>query len=1197
MSRLPSLAAKIAVAPIETDVVDFAKDYRDVSVSRTSTSAGQPSYSSGLAPVETLRTEPAIFPRGGEPPVPRAKSPGFTVLTELLSSSAGALFTAVVKVLTDDKSSRGILHVCGLAEYKYLVTQALFGQTPPTVLSARAKSTDTSRISPQALLEPLIPQLRVFQDGDDAAYWRETSIVHSLIIACAAAAREEAFYKAVSAGQSLLQIVPVLRFRRRTMPPSGVVAYNVQISRMADLLVSFGRILAHGGDNVPALPAIVEYIECDASTIKHDAYISSPATALTFYTSQSLGTNESIRVLAGSRTDGFSQLAKAVGRRLSKSFKLAVSRPDNEVASLILDSILTIFREGRTRETSICHVIMGLPFRVGDGWIEGTYEYAFQHSVAGGVTRDCFDAILECISDMFFVTSSTSSHLAAGCFEVIYRLTELPPDHTSDAARRIRYAANRLRSVHFWTTYLKRFLANHSNGAACLLHQLSSIAPDSRPKGIDKCLQCLAWLLKSVSSELLALDFTHAGNASGHHRLLLSLLFSSPYQLFMSLLTSMPIINDGDAYIGHQDTPSREVLEVSRVPMSGAPEVVAGYNCVDQMKLERISSNSVVEEQSKWAGKWNEWVAWDCASSHLSGAALYLVESATLSSDPAGRFGIGPSVTAIFDLSMPFEILQVILLRLVGEETSETRGAMMDDEIISRVSASLSRIVLVVAEQVASTNGGSNTLDISAEGRAVQICHLLIHVVILSASVDQGRPLLPHEKLRTATFGLALSVILKSNPAANLLDGLTDEFLTSAIALGRLVCSGRVYGAVEPIDGQRARHLALVAFCSVLGLYRVEGNQTFMSLMTASCDAGQERTIIESVVSLVADIDVQISQVVEKIVACKDGPALLVDSGLPQALQQAAEEYVSQEKKVLEDIRYQNYQFDVPVFLQGHAEVMKALLLSPIPSRNRVASDMLGVLLTYTDVIDRLVGSFPQNGHVLIDVLHCLLLTTEESSTLKELTSDKRSSIWNGDILRLSYNLSQNPLPRSNLPPLPLKLNDGNRASVSRNVSISDANTSESWWDTLDQSALSDSLQENLVLAAPLSGRSDNGGWNGITSPLEGSNGDTWSTSTYTTALTGAEALDASLSYLELLSIESPLVDGYALARGLCRCSDVAKVRVTIVCRCELLEIASDMHSVVALTKGSPFPSRVSRAPPCQLFWQRIFRLNRYCSV
>jgi len=1139
MFGLSSLAENIVVAPNESDTADSVRDYRDTAVTKIAPGIHDSTTSGQASSVETVMSEPQ-FP-GGEPPVPRAKSPGFTVLTELLSSSSGSLLTAMVKILTDDEVARGIRNVCGFEGYRDLVTQALFGQTPPTVTSARVKSTDTSHISAQVLLQPLLPQLEAFaMDRNDAVCWRETSVILALRILCAAAAREEAFYKAVTTGQTLLKIVPVLRFHRRTLPASGIIVRNVQVSRLVDLLISFGCSTVPGGGYVETLPAVIQYVQCDASTIEHDADISSPAVALTYYASQTLGTNESIRALIGRRVDGLSRFAKAMGKRLAMSSKLAASPVDYDIASLILDSILSTFREGCPRETSIAHVILGLPCMVSEGnWIAGTYENAFQHAGSGGVTRDCFDAILGCLTSLEFMTDSSSSYLAARCFEVIFRLTEVPGDNPA-AARRIRYAANVLRSTHFWTTNLMRLLADHSSGSESFLSQVASFAPECRPRGIENCVQCIAWLLKSVSSELLALDHSHIGSDSGQRRQLLSLLFSSPYRLFMNVLSSMPISNDFLAYLGHDGMPSREALGDFRVAMPGASEVVDGYTLVNKSKLsQRFGRSSFLEEQKKWADKLNAWASWDCASSHLAVAVLFLVESAMVSSNTA---------VGAFELHLPVDMLKVILARIVDEGAERTGLPKMDARLSPKISVSLSRTVLMLCEQLASTTTATGVPKISMESSVVEICRLLVYAVISSSLLDQGRPLLPHEKLRTATFGLALSVMMKSDPDTNLLDGLTDKFLRTFIALGQLTSSGANASPTEATDGRRTRSLAQLAFSSVLDLYRDEENLSVVPLMAAPSDPGVSRTIIQSIVSLVAQLDDQIFHVVEKIIVCREGPELLMEARLPQALRQAARDYISQEQQVKEDLRYSSVSLDIPSFLRGHMSLIKALLLSPMLPTNRrgqVAVDVMGVLLTYTEVVHRMFVAFPKNAHILVGCLECFLLANQEGG-LHQFATDERSSLWDRDVLQLSYMLSQNPFPRRYLPTLPMKLSSaGRNVPMSGNVSVSDANGNDSsWWDKTEQLPQNGSALDRVLLVGPPSGRAQDFGWRSDSTSPGGVDGKQWTASKYETALTGANALDACLSYLESLSTMRPFfsLDGCALARGLCRCSDAAKV-------------------------------------------------------
>lgn len=1151
MFGLSSLVEKIALPPNENDAKEISLDYRNAEVTRAATRSDDFNAFDQTGPnMETTQVEQAFA--GNEPLVPRAKSPGFTVLAELLSASVGPLLNAIVTVLTDEQGARGIRSICGLEGYKDHVALALFGQTPPTLLSASAKSTGTSHISAQALVQPLLPQLEELGvDRSDAICWREMSIILALRVLCAAAAREEAFGKAVTKGQVLLKLVPVLRFHRRTLPPSGIIVRNVQITRLADLLLSLGRDTRLGGGSyTECFPAVIKYISCDASSKQHDAQISSPAVAMTYYASQTLGTNESIRALVGCRSDGLSRFASAMGSRLSRSAKYAALREDKEVASLILDSILSAFRGGCARETSIAHVMLGLPFTMNGNMISGTYEHAYQLAGRGGITRDCFDAILDRIADMEFLTESSSSSLAARCFEIVFRLTEKSGNGPAET-RRVNYSANILRYTHFWTANLMRLLADHSSGSASFLSQVASIPTANRPKGIECCVQCVAWLLKSVASELLALDESHPGSSSGQRRQLLSLLFSSPYRLFMNVLECMPICNDQNAYLGHEGRPSREVLEASREQMRGAPEVVGEYQLINKTKLSQQSvSPSALEEQLNWADGWNAWASWDCAISHLSASLPFLVEAAAASlhsSRAASAMSTGSSVGS-FELKLPVDMMKVILTRLVdeGSESGEQQR-QMDARLSPNVSLNLSRVVLLLAEQMASTDGASEIPSISMESAVVEICRLLVYAIISSSSEDQGRPLNPSAKLRTATFGLALSVMVKSDPGVNFLDGVTEAFVQASIELGRLACMS-LSGSTGDSESQRGRSIAQFAFSSILDLCREEENLSIVPVLTAQSDPGMARTIAQAIVSLLAALDDQIFHVIVNIVSCREGPELLLEARLPQALLEAARDYISQEQRLKEDIRYSSVSFNIPSFFKGHMSLIKSLLLSPmlpIDRRRQVSVDIAGVLLMYTDVVHRLFDSFPREADVLVNCLQCLLLASEGGG-LQQFVSDEKAYVWTQDILQLTYVLSQNPFPRRYLSTLPMKIqNAGRNVSVSSNVSVSDAyKTDSSWWDETEQLPQHGVEADRFILTGPPSGRAQDFGWRSDPS-LGESNSDPWTASKYESALIGAVALDSCLSYLESLSsanIQLLSLDGCALVRGLCRCSDAAKV-------------------------------------------------------
>jgi hypothetical protein len=776
-------------------------------------------------------------------------------------------------------------------------------------------------------------------------------------------------------------------------------------------------------------------------------------------------------------------------------------------------------------------------------WVNGTYENACHFSANENVTRDCFDALLNRLSETEFMTDPHSSNLAARCFEIVYRLTEIQ-DGGAVAIRRTNYATGRLRSLHFWTTNLMRLLASHSDGGESPLRILSSFTPEYRPTGIENTLHCIAWLLKSASSELLSTNH-------GQRRQLLSILFSSPYQLLQIVLVNMPISIHRADHIGLGAAPSREALSLARVSMAGAAEVVGGYVLIDRANLSlQLASTGNQEEIVTWADLWNASVSWDCASSHLSAGALYLIESAMASSRSSAGEVIGsPGVSfEAFELHQPTNLLRLILVRLLdGGE-----GGRMKERLMPRVTYNLSRMVLLLSEQLALSSAPPNAANMSTEGSTGETCQFLIQNIISSSSVDLGRPLLSHEKLRTAIFGLSLSIMMTSHSTRNSLYGMMNQFEEAAICIAQIAipdANRGLLGDSGASERQSAATLAQIALTSMLDLNREEEQFSVLSLLTVPSERGGTRTVIQSVVSLIEALDDMICLVAERVAACRQGPELLLNARLPQALRDAARKYALEEQKITTDFRYRNVSLDAPAFLQGHMSLLRALLLSPTLSANRrgqLASDAMDVLLEYSAVVHRMFSSFPHKAHRLLGCLQCLFLAMEDGG-LKRFVSDERSTSWDADVLQLSYHLSQNPFPRRFLPPLPHKLIDSRRkVPLSGNVSITDSNENDpTWWDAIEKGTQK-GMESTAVFSGPPSGRAQDFGLHSNTSPVDGAHEENWTVPMYVAALMGAEELDACLSYLGSRATLSPLhsLDGHALASGLCRCADAAKVSV-----------------------------------------------------
>jgi hypothetical protein len=166
--------------------------------------------------------------------VPRAKSPGFSILSDILSSNGGSLFRMITEIVTENQNSKGIAVEYGEKSYEQLLAQAIFGEIAPifenvkTATGYKFQEKNSTVSDPsinsalfQSMSRPLFPSVlhpigqdscaRELAVAHDAIFWREQSVAIAFRLLCAAAGREESFYRALQSSNIEINIVPVLR--------------------------------------------------------------------------------------------------------------------------------------------------------------------------------------------------------------------------------------------------------------------------------------------------------------------------------------------------------------------------------------------------------------------------------------------------------------------------------------------------------------------------------------------------------------------------------------------------------------------------------------------------------------------------------------------------------------------------------------------------------------------------------------------------------------------------------------------------------------------------------------------------------------------------------------------------------------------------------------------------------------------------
>jgi hypothetical protein len=1122
----------------EVDAKEIANDFKSMIVSSTLHAPNQQlgSNNSTVTPVSNQ----AFVGSSSVSTVPVPKSPGFTILVELLSSSCGVLLQALKAVLTECGGPDGVFSVLRNQSNKMDMTYALFGSTPPDLNSAKEGVKENGPTKPlQNLLKPFSPKFQAANIDDhyvdNSVLWRETSIASALHILCAAAVREDAFIATLMAAKEQpLKLVPVIEFQE-LKPGSGsalaidMKAKDVKISPLSDLLFSItgSRFLRS---------TIVEYIGYDSVAKKHSTEISAAALSIVYRLQQRMSPQTSLRSLCGneSTTSAFS---KSIADRLRISSRNTDSIRDSEILTLILNWILSELRSGVIANDGLAQVLLGLPGDANDGnWKPRCGHYS-------GAISDCFDAILDVLGHNDF--SGGFSGISSLCFEIFFRLHDLIKADTKSLKIAI-YTAERLRDVDFWRENVLRIP----------FVNVAFMDPEQFVQNIHS----MGWLLKGLACELrLLVGFagdTISTSVFGRYleqhpvqcNLLLSSLYGSDEGIMRNFVKNLPLeLVSMDSNLHH---PSREALRAGVIDLPGAWDVVQGYQILDSKKVISIMGGAPQtpenESAKKWIEEWNFIASRNCAVSHLTSAISVLVDASLYSVESMSRCHTSLSQSSNFSHSWlhnngPRDLLVYFLQRLEDiPSTSDYQG--MDAFLVPVATRNLSNIVLTLSEFITSpSNGGAiNSSDL------LQLAALVARTIPSSSIGNDSAEEAPFRYERTASLGSALSVSLRSSASLEpeFVTQYREDFIRAAQELAGI--SG------FKVDSRNNESHGIVSMLArgcvasiVLALSQIESESMVEQSCACSCIP---RVFLERSISLVAELDEDICTFLQVIALQTSGAKMLIDAGIGQALLSAATVYKEQERVVIQNLEGGSSSFTkatirTPGFLLGHLKLICALLVTanlPEELANSFASKCIDVIGTYQTTIHRLCYNFPVQADFLRWFLKALVSASSVVKPLKkkiqinkldhneELIS--RAQFLDNGIVMLLEQLSENPLPRDMFPErMPRELKNPH-ASVGSNIVNVEKDDSATWWDVL-QNILT-SRQDNsqtCTFPAPM-----------IDQVLIPTYSQKWSEDTFEYSIVAADTLCLGLQLLK--RTERPdLFSGSSLACGLFRCAFAAK--------------------------------------------------------
>lgn len=1002
------------------------------------------------------------------PPIPAPKSAGFTILADLLSSAEGDLFKAIALVLEEHRGHNGIASMYGIEASKLAAAYSLFVETPPNFSSAMSGAKDRRHSSSRVnLLKPLNSRVD-FMSWEEAVYWREQSIISAMNILCAAAVREELFYQAVTAVSTPLALIPILRFEKKNPYASRLKVLDVNPSRLTELIM-------HSAVSQKMLESTVGFIGYTASTDKHDIKIASSALSLVHFVHQSLPRHTSTQMICGGTGANAKTLAVAVARRLvASSERCGESIPDLQVVQLIMEWILSDLRKNENfgAAQSLSDVLMGLPSVNSNGlWRPGSIT-----SFRG--PKDCFDAILDLLDFNFIVGSSTAA-FASNCFEILTRLCDLKNVSQQIDLTKVMYSSQRLRSLDFWRSQLHLLLQN-KGPIGSILERV--VAPDisGRNFGSEHVLHSLSWLLKGTSGELRLLVGSQGGSLVGflppHLKQcedLLLMLFGSPHDLLANAITHLPL--ERPSLDDASSLPSREVMRSAIVRLPGSPEIVDGYDIVD----ESILASNLPEGDGRllqWARRWNSSVSWDCAASHLSAAVRTLIGASLICcgkcfTSVSARDSFSGVLTTTPSTGLRADSLISLLVTILN------RLQQRDDPSSAATSGTAARNLcwsaLLVTEHMVALS--------RTDGQIVKADLLTIRDKIARAMASLGQ-MQSSDAFRfqecIAVLSSALVLVMDATPEASEVVNIDYAvFRQVSLILAKLSTASD-----ESPEGRTPSAAALVARACLSSLFDLFGDdgdpnlpeESLVHAVLTNLSPQSRDTNVKCFLHLLETLDSNISTLLQKIVQVPFGGDILLNAGLVKALLAAAGNYASEEErlKFLSEEQNRAIEFGIPAYFQGHLELLRALMASEHLSqdhRRALPQHFSQIITNYQVVITRLFETFPEYSSVLQTFVECTMQATLLSDTnglgsqvqaqttlplqpLSSLNNSKmifRGSFVEKRIFLTTLHIANHPLPSHLLLPIHHALRKTETTNSSSVVTVA-APKQKSWWSNFD---------------------------------------------------------------------------------------------------------------------------------------------------
>lgn len=1040
--------------------------------------------------------------------IPRPKSSGYTVLSEILSS-VSSFSDFLVEILVESTLSDSV------SPLSDKILDALFGETSPSFDSAKIGrdailndgkrpvsmlTLDSMESDFRALyMDQLLPEPSEESNIDtcsennilttsrrDTCFWRESCLYLALKIFCAAGARTELFLQSHS--DNFVTFVPTMRFQKRdfgyNQPPR---IKNFHLLHLERKLVEKSVSLRKQPGSESFLSLVSQLVGYQSSSLPSENCIGLMAMSLLKFIGTVSPPTDFTRSVFGFANNVDGAVVSSFSSRVAmipllKEIPSEIDLCDT-ILSMVIDSIVDI----RDSNQEFAKVLLGISSRTID------QQREFMKRSSEGTEVDLYhghnllDTILDLLSSLEFVIDSITAPLASKCFQIIYHLCKWT---SNDDLRRGRLCTmTKLRRSGFWQYQLMRFLASSSN-SQCLLELVLSNSPVHHQFGGEKdflltqrdssLLHSISWLLKGTSYELHALvggvdfsevEFYTSASHPGLCRQFLEILLSKETNVLLNALQNIPLSKP--LHLGTEllrNRPSKRSMEYASYQMNGVGEVFQGFTLINESKLcenlEMYGDSNNFDKTKLWCSAWNSYVHFVCGSSHFANAWTFL--SSTIFSSCGSILLTDYNIHhgSVYDGECAKNILLTLLKIFETKKSATFSDGRLDIGSIHALSTAcipLSNYIL----QLHLSNRDEIPVSVSNED-LLSIVQSLISAMSSSTHHDDFTEGLGEEML--LIYSMIISSILESNTALSINKAqdissqvkFMDDVIRVCTALTKLSIKRGIDNAEKFTNVSETAQSCLSSILRWLDSLFLHTDQTLQSSLIYKIFTSHQsaNSWFAQLVDSIDSGNIALTDLLESIACCNGGTDLLVETGITKKILSIGSLYRS--SIVNAQMKYGHEESQYPEFLAEHISLLNMMFASATSeyTLQRLVNDASTFVHVHIESFEDAFKNYPRNEALLEDFMRTIVFISSPSKqnckTDLHRVLDEKSLIRIRNLTsQFSMHILQHPFPEFLLPYLPRSLSTlGNQEQVGN------------WWDAIPEEKDKSGL-ESFVLPYP----------------------------------------------------------------------------------------------------------------------------------